>query len=266
LLILVAFVSGGLAALADEKSEPIAPSEPIRLFNGTDLTNWYTWLSDTKREDPRGVFTVADGLLHISGDGLGGITTTRQYRDYRLVAEYKWGSKTLGKRAARAKDSGILIHCIGPDGSHSGAWPASFEAQIIQGGVGDFIVVSGKYEDGSAVPMTLTAESIKDRDDEDVWHRGGQPATITKGRMNWFGRDPDWADVLGFRGLKDVDSPDEQWTTMEVICDGDKITNIVNGVVVNEAYDVWPAGGKILVQTELAEIFFRRIDLLPLSK
>ena len=53
---------------------------------------------------------------------------------------------------------------------------------------------------------------------------------------------------------------------MEVICDGDRITNIVNGVVVNEAYDVVPQAGKIIIQTELAEIYFRKIELQPLEK
>ena len=52
-------------ALAD--SEPFTPQEPIRLFNGRDLDGFYTWLLDTKREDPRQVFTVTNGIIHISG-------------------------------------------------------------------------------------------------------------------------------------------------------------------------------------------------------
>src|SRR5262249_23671664 len=53
----------------------------IRLLNGKDLTGLYTWLKDTQREDPGKVFTVADGLLHISGDGYGYVATDKPYRD-----------------------------------------------------------------------------------------------------------------------------------------------------------------------------------------
>jgi hypothetical protein len=36
-------------------------------------------------------------------------------------------------------------------------------------------------------------------------------------------------------------------------------------VQVNEAFDVSPAAGKIQIQTELAEVFFRKIELQPLK-
>lgn len=249
-----------------QSQEPIRPTEVIQLFNGTDLTGWYVWLKDTQREDPRRVFSVHDGLLHISGDGLGGLTTEKSYRDYHLVTEWKWGPRTWGSRAKAAKDSGILVHGIGPDGGYNGTWLCSFESQIIQGGCGDFIVVAGKLADGSPAPLQLTAEVTEDRNGQPIWKKGGERRTFQRGRVNWFGRDPDWKDVLGFRGRQDVENPDGEWNRQEVICDGNRITNIVNGVVVNEAIDVSPSAGKIQIQSELAEIFFRKIELHPVKK
>ena len=41
-----------------------------------------TWLRDTNPEDPRKVFRVTDGVLHISGDGFGYVATSDAYRDY----------------------------------------------------------------------------------------------------------------------------------------------------------------------------------------
>lgn len=246
-----------------EKSKPISPDKPIELFNGRDLSGWYTWLSDTKRDDPRQVFTVKDGLLHISGDGLGGLITNDEYTNYHLVTEWKWGAKTWGRREKAAKDSGILVHCTGPDGAHGGAWQTSIEAQVIQGGCGDFVLVTGGKDHAS--PLSLSAEVTKDRDGETVWKKGGKRETFTKGRVNWYGRDPDWKDQIGFRGPQEVEKPDGEWNRMEVICDGDRITNIVNGVVVNEAADVEPQAGRILIQTELAEIIFRKVELRPIE-
>ena len=80
------------------------------------------------------------------------------------------------------------------------------------------------------------------------------------------GRDVDWADTIGFRGREDVESPFGEWTRMEVIADGGHLLYKVNGITVNEAFDAKPDFGRILLQTELAELFIRRYELWPLGK
>lgn len=250
---------------ADEgaKRDPVSPADGvIKLFNGKDLTGLYTFLKDTRYQDPRKVFTVHDGLLYISGDGWGGVCTKQEYRDYHLICEFKWGERTWGERTKRARDSGVLVHCIGPDGGYGGIWMESIEAQIIEGGVGDILVVRGKGD----FPLSLSAAVSKDRDGEDVWTKGAQKKTFTKGRINWYGRDPDWDDVINFRGPKDVDSPHGQWTRMDVICDGGHIQIEVNGHLVNEGFDAQPSAGKLTIQSEMAEIYVRRWELWPLGK
>jgi hypothetical protein len=86
------------------------------------------------------------------------------------------------------------------------------------------------------------------------------------GHLHWKDWDPNWKDVLGFRGPHDVDKPLGQWNTAEAIADGDHLVYFFNGVKVMEATQVWPAGGRLLFQSEGAEIFFRRIELQPLGK
>src|SRR5690606_34725650 len=77
---------------AQPREAAISPKdEPIRLFNGKNLDGFYTYIEDTGYEDPRQVFTVKDGMIHISGDGFGGLITDKEYRDYHLVIEFKWG-------------------------------------------------------------------------------------------------------------------------------------------------------------------------------
>ena len=143
----------------------------------------------------------------------------------------------------------------------------SIEAQIIEGGVGDILILTGKDpQSGKPLPVSLTVETTRDRDGERVWKKGGTRETLPGGRINWWGRDPDWKDVLGFRGKDDVESPDGQWTRMDVICDGGHILIKVNGVTVNEGFEAAPDYGKILVQTEMAEIFVRKMELWPLGK
>ena len=86
------------------------------------------------------------------------------------------------------------------------------------------------------------------------------------GRLLWFGRDPAWENVLGFRGKNDADSPGQEWTKLECFCDGDTLTYRVNGTIVNRAEGVAPDHGKILLQTECAEMFVRKLELRPLPK
>ena len=94
--IVLASASARLAVKAADSAEPITPRKVMRLWNGKDLTGLTTWLKDTKREDPRGVFKITDGMIHLSGDGLGELCTEAKYRDYHLVVEYKWGRRTDG--------------------------------------------------------------------------------------------------------------------------------------------------------------------------
>ena len=246
-----------LACVLAGQDAAIRPKGKIALFNGMNLEGLYTWLERSKHEDPLRVFTVDKGLLRISGEEWGGISTKQAYHDYRLVAEWKWGGRTFEPRKDNARDSGILVHCIGEDGAYGGKWPQSYEYQIIEGGTGDFIMVGGTGSHG------LTCDTRPGKGKELHWQRGGEPTTRDRGRFNWYGRDPDWRDALGFRGKLDAEKTVGEWNRSEVIADGDRIVNKLNGVVVNEGYKASQTSGRIMIQSEGAEILFRKLELHP---
>ena len=217
-------------------------------------------------DDPKDIWTFGgDGALNVSGRGYGYVGTKKAYRDYHLVLEFKWGTKTWGAREKKAKDNGVLLHGYGPHGAYGGTWMASIEAQIIEGGVGDILVLSPKLADGTELTTSLSAEFGLDRDKEKIWRKGEPRQVVTKGRINWKGRDEDWADRVGFRGREDVESPAGEWNRLEVIAKGDTLQYFVNGALVNEAFDCKPSEGKILLQTEGAEMIVRRYELWPLG-
>ncbi len=264
----MALLFGGHASGPSGKTQ----EEAIQLFNGKDLSNFYTWLVDTRYSDPDCVFSVVDQIdgapaIRVSGRHWGGLVTREEFSDYHLVVEFRWGLITWGERKDKAKDSGILVHCQGPDGNTSkdfnGPWMKSVECQIIQGGVGDLILVEGFDAAGNRSGPKLTVHAGRDRDGEDVYDPHALPREFLRGRINWFGRDPDWNGVLGYRGHRDVESVDGQWTRVEVVCKGDSITNIVNGTVVNSGTRASLTRGKILLQSEGAEIYFRKVELEP---
>src|SRR5262249_8972219 len=96
----------------------------VSLFNGKDLTGWETSLGVPTGEkepigrnrDPKQVFTIVqlDGepAVRISGEVLGGLATLKEYGDYHLELEFKWGEKRYAPRANLPRDSGLLYHGV----------------------------------------------------------------------------------------------------------------------------------------------------------
>jgi hypothetical protein len=275
--IVLSITVGIMPARAQGQPTAIKPTEVIRLFDGKSLANFDGWLVDHHASDPERVFSVVDQIdgapaIRISGQVWGGLITKEAYRDYRLVAEFRWGGVTWGARATRARDSGVLLHGQGRPGNtgkdFNGPWMRSIEAQIIEGGVGDFIVVAGSDDTGTRLQPELTATVSADRLGFFRYDASGAPRVFTGGqRINWSERDVDRGSApIGFRGVADLEGHGTEWTRLEVIVEPDRITNIVNGHVVNVGTRPSLTRGKIMIQSEGAEIFFRRVDLYPLPK
>ena len=259
---------------AQTAPNPVTPTSVIKLFDGKSLANFDTWLVDHHESDPERVFSVVDQIdgapaIRISGQFWGGLLTKQAYRDYRLIVEYRWGGVTWGERKTRTRDSGVLIHAQGRPGNtrkdFNGPWLRSLEFQIIEGGVGDFISVSGFADDGEQIRPSMTFTVRKDRDGEDVYDPKGEPKVVSSGRVNWWGRSEDWQDRLGFRGPQDVESPGLEWTRLEAIVEKGNLQYFVNGKLVNAGIDASLTDGKIMIQSEGAEIYVRRVDLEPLK-
>jgi len=254
-----------LIAINDVKS--IAQNQKnektIQLFNGSNFDGWYTFLKDRGRDnDPKNVFTVNDGIIRISGEEWGCITTNDEYENYHLVTEFKWGEIAFEPRLDKARDSGILLHSQGEDGSKNGIWIHSIECQMIEGGTGDFIVV-GDGSDKFQITSTVASEK---QGNSFVFEAGGKTETINAGRINWLKRDPEWKDTFGFRGKNDIEKPVGEWNKLECIVEDGIISIILNGILINKATDVKPKKGRIQIQSESAELFFRKVELTPIFK
>jgi hypothetical protein len=228
-----------LSILTTSCVSPRKGGKVVHLLQGADRTPFYSYLQGLGVDnDPDQVFTLTNGVLHISGQYYGYLATREtNFSNYKLVAEFKWGERTWPPRVANARDSGILVHGVGKDG----VWPKAIEAQMIEGGTGDILVVNG---------ARLTVDGVT---------KG--PATA---RFDRPGRNP-WKDEIGFRGPHEIEKPHGQWNRMEVRCEGDKVGIKVNGHQTLFGTNANPHAGKILVQTEGAEVFFRRLDIYPLK-
>lgn len=199
----------------------------IPLFNGTDLTGWYTWLeSKGKNNDPENIFTVLeDSTIHDIGKELGYIMTEKSFQNFHLTLEFKWGQEKWPPRDNLKRDSGICYNI--PEDEPDQIWPKSVECQIQEGDVGDFWLLgySTIQVDGKQNPPLKHSQIIKS---------------------------------------KDAEKPNGEWNTVEVISFNGKCVHIVNGVVVNYGENSSLIGGKILLQSEYAELFYRNINLMEL--
>lgn len=83
--------------------------------------------------------------------------------------------------------------------------------------------------------------------------------------IDWFARDPEWKDCIDFRGNNDIENPVGQWNRLECIVLGDKLSAYLNGFLVNEAYHFTPSRGKIQIQSEGAEMFIGKVEIVPIS-
>lgn len=261
------------ALRAQEVPEAIAPTAVVNLLADGDLKDFVAHLNPqvSLSGDPKKIWAIgADGVMRVSGEGMGYLRTKQAYRNYHLVIDYQWGERTLSTRADRARDCGLLLHAFGPDGAYGKTWLSCIEGQMIEGGSGDILVLAAKAEDGTIAPTRVTAEVRLDRDGEPVWTKGAPQATFpaagkTMARINWRDRDPAWADVKGYRGAKDIENPLGEWNRMEVICADDTIRILLNGELVNEVTDCHPSAGWIGLQSEFAVCLIRCFEIHPLG-
>ncbi len=268
-------LAGGVARPSmSARADVAADAGWVSLFNGKDLTGWETCLGVPpggkeplgRNKGPHKVFQVVrvDGepAIRISGEMLGGLATLKEYDNYLLELEFKWGEKRFAPRAELPRDSGLLYHCAGGCNPNTG-WLESVEFGILEGGeTGDFWSVPG--DRGVRVVVDVVGEDIpkvkRRYPDEPIKYRpGGKQYTgVTSGILNG----------------DDNEKPRGQWNKLELICVGQTGIHVVNGTVnlvltnirrKTDAGEEPLTRGRIQLQSEGAEVYFRRLRLRPIK-
>lgn len=243
------------------------------LFNGTDFNGWETWLGprflpDGRQDkdtiglntDPDRVFSVVeeDGepAIRISGQQFGGISTLSGFSNYHLTLEFKWGAQKWPPRDKAKRDSGLLYHATGAHGADYGYWMRSQEFQIQEGDCGDYWGVAGG---GFSIPVKLDVDSVYRYDSAGqarLFHE-----TSPSGRH--------------CRKHPDAEKPSGEWNKVDLYCYEDTAVHIMNGITTMVLYgsvqgtmlqELKPlVAGKIQLQSEGAEVFYRRLFWNPIT-
>lgn len=249
-------------------------TEVQSLFNGKNLEGWDTYLGapyDSIQKkftgerlglniDPTSVFSVAqkDGqpAIRISGEQFGGISTKQSYSNYHLTLEFRWGELKWNPKRKQKRDSGLLYHAVGDHGADGGFWMRSQEFQIQEGDCGDYWGVAGGVADVPAI----------EKDRGKFVYAPGQPL-LTFEEKGEHGRN-----CIKY---PDAERPYGEWNVIELYCSGDTSVHVVNGKVAMVLYHSRQSqqgsytpltSGKIQLQSEGAELFYRNIRIQRITK
>lgn len=248
------------------------------LFNGQDLAGWDTYLGVPevptlpfdpfglwpepigRNRDPDGVFSVVseDGepAIRISGEIWGALISQAEYANYELRLQYKWGQERHTPRAEAPRNTGVLYHSTGPDGAFWSYWMRSAEFEVMEGATGDFTAVDG---------IEASSRTIWDSSAGYPWVRyagDGEPTTVA-------------GPLFRIAAQADHENPTGEWNQLDLIVDGDSAVHKVNGRIALEVdglrHDVDGktvplTKGAIQLQSEGAEVFFRRIEIRRLKR
>jgi hypothetical protein len=219
--LLVTMVAAAVTALGAALPTHAGEDGWTKLFNGKDLTGWKVFLDPKKKgADPDKIFTVKDGVIHCEGSVNGYVITDKEYENYVLKVQWRWGEKKVGK----GRNSGVFVHVVGPDK----IWPKAVEAQLMADHAGDFWLVDN---------FKLTVDPKR------------QDPKINR----------------HYYRMKDgVEKSVGEWNQYEITCKGDTLKLVINGQHVNQGGDAELTKGKILLQSEGAEIHFKDVMLKQL--
>jgi len=213
------------------------------LFNGVDFSGWDRYLGkpshDPKADelplgidnDPRGVYSIVmvDGepAIRISGEIWGSLISQREFCNFKLHAQFKWGSAVFS-----IKDSGIMFLSSGPLGAVNAG--GNELANPI----------------GSAAFMVSAEYQISPNDVGSLYNLGP---------------------IAFAQSVHDVRPESKSWNEVEISLQDDQASLLLNGHEVSRGSsfvldlpDQPPSAlrcGKLQLQSEGAEIFFRHLEI-----
>ena len=260
------------------------------LWNGRDFTGWVKFLGvphadfdvpgqvrDTsgryaqplgRDNDPLNVFSVVeqDGepVIRVSGQVFGTLHTEQDYGNYHLRLQYKWGEKKWPPREDLRRDSGLLYAGIGEPGTVSGRWMQSHECQIQEHDTGDYWAVGAVEIQIPSIPVQIDDDPLGSAwfqyDPSGERRRFGTFVTDSSHRQ----------ENRRCVRASDEELPPGRWNTVDLIFYEGNSIHVVNGKAVLQLYGserVIETGtaplmsGKILLQSEGAEVYYRDIEI-----
>lgn len=209
-------------------------------------------------KDPKNVFSVieeeGEPVIKITGEVFAGLVTKKEYGNYHLTAQFKWGDKKWEPRLNKKRNSGILYHSVGDHDDFWNVWMSSLEFEVQETDTGDFITISD---------TSVQAKCPSEKRDNAKYFYNEKAPLVDMAWKEGFVTGRCWKN-------RDTEKPHGHWNTVELITFDDIAIHIVNGeVLMTVHHPLYHDGskwikmnkGKIQLQSEAAEIYYKNIDI-----
>jgi Domain of Unknown Function (DUF1080) len=262
LIAATALASSTVAARAAELSLPAYDGPWTPLFNGRNLDGWSFYQNGVGQKDTNNAIVIEKGEIHMlgpryrpAGTPFGHIATEAEYGDYHLRLEFRYGDIRYEPRLLAKRNSGILYHMYP---QRDRVWPNSIEFQLEESDVGDAILINTRCYPGADLGGTPAWPAQIPLEPRPVFTTPPEPRQpIERQRVIKNGN----FERLG------------QWNVVELLAVGNRAAHLVNGRIVASLYEIEGQDvvdrkryhpltrGRIGLELECAEVFFRRIEI-----
>jgi hypothetical protein len=192
------------------------------------MNDWYAFTkTSTERIESSKVYEFTDGMIRMHGDNIGYLITKKSYKNFELSLDYRWNMEEKFHRGDSKKNSGVMYNI--PADSPDNIWPKGIQFQIKENTTGDFIFLD-------RVTAKVNGELIE----------AGASVVSPKFSSN--------------------EKSYGEWNTIVIQSFNGKITQYLNGKLVNECVEASSVEGKISLNYEGSPIDFRNIQLKNIPK
>jgi hypothetical protein len=268
------------------KAIPKGTAPAQSLFNGKDLSAWDSWLgvADPKKtytrdsgepgglnNDSAHVFSVVqtDGApaILINGKQWGALISRQSFSSYHLRLQFKWGEGKWMKGFER--NSGIVYHSHGERGAFFKTFMSGIEFEIVPHSVGMLFKVGPGDDIMKLNDTQVGAKALAGKD---------ASLPYPSRRYSPLGNlVPLKYPAVSVMAATDAEKPLGEWNTLDLYTVGNRSIHVVNGLPVMAAQDFTTTdgpggksrpltGGRIQLQSEGAEIYFRDITIEPIGR
>ncbi|WP_372773340.1 DUF1080 domain-containing protein [Mangrovibacterium sp.] len=197
-----------------------------KLFNGKNLNGWYAFNAEHgKPTKADQLFQAQDGMIRLFGPTVGYLMSKKSYTEFEITAEFRWNIAEGFEHKSTKKNSGLMY--LVPETAKDTIWPQGIQFQIKEGATGDFILLKN-----------VTIEKNGERNDPG-------------------------ASVVLPKDIAAENKPGE-WNQITIRVEDGKISQYLNGRLVNEGQQASVKKGRILLQYEGFPIDFKNIHILKL--
>lgn len=189
--------------------------------------DWYAYIkTSSEKLEPAKIYEFTDGIIRMHGENVGYLMSKKSYSNFELSLDYRWNLDEQYKGKGK-KNSGVMYNI--PTDSPDKVWPKGIQFQIKENTTGDFVFLD-------QVTAKVNGKLVE------------PGASVTSPKF------------------LDNEKPYGEWNSIVIKSLNGKITQYLNGKLVNEATEATSLEGRISLNYEGSAIDFRNVKVKQIRK